>query len=72
MHGISGEGMYMLARQNRSSLATGPIQKLLPTLPQYPTYFPTCEDERVRSAVTYISTSYFKMSRTGNPDNLNY
>lgn len=40
--------------------------------PQYPTYFPKCEDESVWSAVTYISTSYFIMSRTDNPDNLNY
>lgn len=36
MRGISGERMYMLACQNRSSLATGPIQKWLPTLPPVP------------------------------------
>lgn len=39
MRGISGDGMYMLARRNRSSLATGQIQKWLPTLLPVPYIF---------------------------------
>ncbi len=65
---------YVYASASKLVLASYRANPKMDSLhsPQYPTYFPTCEDERVQSAVTYISTSYFIMSRTGNPDNLNY